>query len=192
MALIGVSDFVKRQTPDSKDDHFAGNWDELVNLVERQWEQRQPSPHNSGVLLIPMPEAECHRFLGSVIAVDENTPLTAHFAPRMAGEAGFIQVEVCGGQKAPAHRAEIILYSHETLAQDGDAPATREADYYIISINAYASGQAEPMSPMTMARNFLGLKGGTRPETPYTAQEFAESIIYWSQHARIGQASPGG
>jgi hypothetical protein len=98
----------------------------------------------------------------------------------------LIQVEAAGGEKMPARRAEVILYSHETLAQDGDAPATREADFYIISINAYTTEQAEPMSPMTMARNFLGLKGGTRPETPYTAQEFAESILYWSQHARIG------
>lgn len=192
MPLIGVSDFVKRQTAASKYDHFAGDWDALVQLVESQWVHRQPSPHNSGVLLVPVPEDECHRFFGSVVPVTESTALTAHFAPRMTGEAGFIQVEVAGGKKVPARRAEIILYSHETLDRDGDAPATREADYYIISINAYASAQTEPMSPMTMARNFLGLKGGTRPETPYTAQEFAESILYWSQHARIGssQSSP--
>jgi hypothetical protein len=186
MTRIGVSDFVKRQTPASKYDHFAGDWDELVKLVEDQWQHGQPSPHNRGVMLVPVPKAACHRFFSSVVPVTESTILKAHFAPRVPGEAGLIQVEAAGGEKMPARRAEVILYSHETLAQDGDAPATREADFYIISINAYTTEQAEPMSPMTMARNFLGLKGGTRPETPYTAQEFAESILYWSQHARIG------
>lgn len=190
MRRIGLSDFLKRQTAASKYDHYDGDWDALLQLVERQWEQRQPSPHNSGVMLVPVPEAECHRFFCSVIPVTENTTLMAHFAPRITGEEAFIQVEALNGQKTQAHRAEIILYSHETLAKDGDAPATREADYYIISINAYATEKAEPMSPMTLARNFLGLKGGTRPETTYTAQEFAEAILYWSQHVRIAQPSP--
>lgn len=185
MARIGISSFVQRQTETSKYDHFQGSWEELVHLVEAQWPLRQPSPHNSGVLLVPVPETALHRFFSSVVSVTTAHSLQAHFAPRIPGEEPFIQVEATGSQKAPARRAEIILYSHETLAQDGDAPPTREADYYIISINAYASGQPEPMSPMTMARNFLGLKGGTKPQVPYTAQEFAESIVYWSQHVRL-------
>src|SRR5262249_38220272 len=103
-------------------------------------------------------------------------------APRVAGEAPFIQISSLGTAKSPARHVEIILYSHETLAADGDAPATREADYYIVSVNAYPTPEPSPMSPMTMARNFLGLKGGTRPEVPYTAEEFARSIMYWGQH----------
>lgn len=186
MALIGVSDFVTRQTPQSKHNHFEGSWEELVCLVERQWPQRQASPHNSGVMLVPVPESELARFFTSTVPVTETSPLRAGFSPRMPGEVAFIQVEVADGRKAPAQRAEIILYSHETLAEDDDAPPTREADYYIVSVNAYATTEPEPMSPMTMARNFLHLKGGTKPETPYSAEEFARSILYWSRHARIG------
>lgn len=185
MPLIGVSDFVKRQTPTSKYNHFEGSWEELVQLVETAWNQKKVSPHNSGVMLVPVPENQLRCFFTSIVPVTEQSVLQAEFTPRVSGEAPFIQVEVAGNGKVPAQRAEIILYSHETLDQDGDAPPTREADYYIISINAYASAEEEPMSPMTMARNVLGLKGGTRPEVPYTGEEFAKSIIYWSQHARL-------
>lgn len=190
MATIGVSDFVKRQTPASKYNHFAGSWEELVTLVQAQWPHRSVSPHNSGVMLVPVPDESLNHFFTSIVPVTETSALRAEFSPRVPGEAPFIQVEIVGkggASKFPAQRAEIILYSHETLAQDGDAPPTREADYYIISINAYASREEEPMSPMTMARNFLGIKGGTRPETPYSAEEFARAIVYWSRHARIGQ-----
>jgi hypothetical protein len=186
MVSIGITDFVRRQTPNSKYNHFDGSWDELVQLVNKHWDIRQASPHNSGVMLVPVPEAYVGRFYTSIVEVTDTTPLQAEFAPRVTGEAPFIQISAPGFSKAPARRAEIILYSHETLAKDGDAPTTREADFYIVSINAYADPAVEPMHPMTMARNFLGLKGGTRPETPYTAEEFARSIVYWSCHARIG------
>jgi hypothetical protein len=182
MALIGVLDFVKRQTKDSPHDYFDGSWEELVALVEAQWEHRKTSPNNAGVLLIPMPESILPRFYTSTVPVTENTPLQARFAPRVPGEAPFIQVTAPGGVKSPARHVEIILYSHDTLAADGDAPPIREADYYIVSINAYPTENPSPMSPMTMARNFLGLKGGTKPQVPYTAEEFARSIVYWSQH----------
>lgn len=185
MGLIGISEFVKRQTPQSKYNHFEGDWETLIKLVESQWEKRQASPHNRGVMLVPVPDYELYRFFSSIVPVTEGSRLRAEFSPRVSGEAPFIQVEVTGGQKVPAKHAEIILYSHETLAKDGDAPPTREADYYVVSINAYATEETEPMSPMTMARNFLGLKGGTRPEVPYSAEAFARAILYWSTHARL-------
>ncbi len=186
MPRIGASEFVRRQTANSPYNHFNGSWDELIQLVEAQWPARQVSPHNSGVMLVPIPLVELPRFFSSIVPVTPETPLKARFSPRVPGEAPFIQVEVPHGQKVQAQRAEVIAYSHETLAQDGDAPAQREADYYIVSINAYATDAVEPMSPMTMARNLLGLKGGTRPQVPYSAEEFAQAIVYWSQHARIG------
>lgn len=185
MNRIGVLDFVRRQTADSKHDHFEGSWEELISLVNRQWDLKTISPNNPEVLLVPMPESELPRFFASTVAVDSTTQLTASFSPRIEGEAPFIQVAALNGKKSPARRAEIILYSHDVLAKDGDAPPTREAEYYIVSINAYPTLEAEPMSPMTMARNFLNLKGGTRPEIPYTAEEFAHSIIYWSQRVRV-------
>jgi hypothetical protein len=184
--LIGVSDFVRRQTAESPYNHFAGSWEELVALVEQHWTHRRISPHNDGVALVPMPQDRLGRFYTSLVQITPDTPLRASFTPRAAGEAPFVQISAPGYAKAPAQRVEIIVYSHEILAADGDAPVPRQADHYIVSINAYASLQEEPMHPMTMARNLLGLKGGTKPKTPYSAEEFAQAIVYWSQHARIG------
>jgi hypothetical protein len=186
MTRFGLTDFVKRQTSQSKYNHFDGTWDELLQLVADQWEQRRISPHNSGVALVPVPSELLPRFFTSIVAISPATPLKAEFAPRIEGEEPFIQISAPGFPKSQAKRAEIILYSHETLAKDGDAPTKQLADFYIVSVNAYASTAEESMHPMTMARNFLGLKGGTRPEVSYTAEEFAQAIVYWNRHARIG------
>jgi len=186
LPLIGVSDFVRRQTPESHHNHFDGSWEELVTLVEGQWAQRKPSPHNPGVSLVPMPPKLLERFFSSLVEITPETPLKATFAPREEGEAPFVQIAAPGYPKGPAQRVEIIVYSHEILAADGDAPEPQQAEHYIVSINAYASAADEPMHPMTMARNFLRLKGGTQPPVPYTAEEFAQAIVFWSRHARIG------
>ncbi len=182
---VGVLDFVKRQTKDSPYNHFDGRWEELTDIVLAQWVHRHVSPHNSGVVLVPIPPEQTLRFYTSIIPVTKNLPLKAQFEARTEKEAPFIQVTTPYGEKTPARYAEIILYSHETLAQDGDAPDPQEADYYIVSINAYAQETPEPMRPITMARNFLNLTGGTQPEKPYTAEEFAKAIIFWSQHVRL-------
>jgi hypothetical protein len=183
--LIGVSDFVRRQTPESAHNHFAGSWEELAALVHHHWPQRRSSPHNPGVALVPMPVKWLDRFYTSLVKITPETPLKATFAPRAEGEAAFVQIAAPGYSKQPAKRVELVVYSHETLAQDGDAPEPRQADHYLVSINAYASEADEPMHPMTLARNFLGLKGGTQPLVPYSAEEFAQAIVYWSQHTRI-------
>jgi hypothetical protein len=41
----------------------------------------------------------------------------------------------------------------------------------------------EPMSPIAMAKNLLGLPGGTHAD--YTAEEFARSILFWARHAMV-------
>jgi hypothetical protein len=154
-------------------------------LVRDNWDQGWVSPHNAGVRLVPIPSIYTHRFYCSIVEVTAEMPLKAYFEPRVQGEAPFVQLVAPGIPKAVAKRVDIVLYSHETLAQDGDAPVVREADYYIVAVNAYADDEEEPMSPMTMARNFLGLKGGTKPTHPYTAEEFAKAILYWSCHVRV-------
>lgn len=181
---LGVTDFARRQTPESKHSHFDGSWDELLDIVRANWDKATVSPNNAGVRLVPIPANLSHRFYTGIVEVTPETPLRAIFEPRVEGEDAFIQVEAVGFPKAPAHSAEIIFYSHEILDADGDAPPTREADFYVVSINTRASAEDEPMSPMTMARNFLHLKGGTQPDVPYTAEEFARSIIYWSKRVR--------
>jgi hypothetical protein len=191
MVKLAVHPFARRQVADSAHSHFEGSWDELVVLVQQAWRTGVTSPHNPGVQLVPMPTAMASRFFCSVVPVTSKLPLQVTWQPRVPGEAPFFQVSSPVSNvrtaKAPAHRVEIVCYRHDILAADNDIPDDVPlADYYLININAYATEAPEPMHPMTMARNLLGLPGGTVPPVPYTAQEFAQAVVYWNQHVRLG------
>lgn len=181
---IGVSNFVRRQTPQSSYSHFEGTWSELVTLVEEHFDEGKQG-YKPGVWLVPVP---AERFRSNIVALTPNTPLTAHYAPRREGEAPFINVRAQGGttpagEKMPAKHAFVVLYSHAVLCEGGEA--STDANWEIVSINARTEDAESPMDPMTMARNFLFLPGGTRGE--FTAQQFAESIVYWNQHALVAE-----
>ena len=175
---IGINEFVRRQTLDSRFSHFAGSWDELAGLVEKHFDEAKPS-YRDGVLLVPVPT---ERFFSGVVEVTPDTPLKATFEARREGEDPFVQVVAVGGDKLPAKAVDVVLYSRDVREADGDAVSGAEWD--VISINARPTEGSEPLTPMAMARNFLALPGGTAAE--YTAKEFAEAIIYWSRRAMRG------
>ena len=171
---IGVSDFVRRQTPEAPYSHFEGTWEELVEIVHDNF-KRGKQGYKSGVLLVPVPPG---RFRSSTIQVTPETPLRAVYEARREGEARYLSVRA-EGTKTQAKHAFVVLYMKEILG----AEATTDSEWEIVSINARESEAEEPMDPMTMARNFLELPGGTKGE--WTAQQFAESIVYWSSRALI-------
>ena len=172
MTKIIVNSFARRQTNDSKFSHFAGSWEALVTLVQNNLQHAKPG-YKDGVIVVPVP---ADGFFSGVVEVNETTELVATFEARRPDEAKFINI-TAKGQKAPAQVVEVILYDQITLGED---TSMEHADWEIISINA-SSVENEPMAPMAMARNFLGLTGGTKAE--YTAEQFARSIEYWSRHA---------
>ena len=109
------------------------------------------------------------------------TVLKAEFKERRKGEEKYLSVHALGREKVPALQVELVVYDRVTLGED----ATSQADYEIVSVNARGTTGPEPMSPVAMMRNFLGLSGGT--ETVYTAEQFAEAIRYWSTHVMCGE-----
>lgn len=175
---IAVNQFVERQTADSRFSHFAGTWEELVELVKANFEKAKPG-YRDGVMTVPVP---ADGFFSGVVELTEDTPLKAEFSARRKGEDAYINVVAVGGNKIPAKSVEIVVYRHDVLEADGDA--STDAEWEIISINARPTDESEPMTPVAMARNFLGMAGGTTAE--YTAQQFAEAIIYWSKRAMKG------
>lgn len=179
MPKVGVNEFVRRQTPESRFSHFNGTWEELATIVERWMELGATRPGDrDGIILVILPP---DRFQSGVVEVTAETPLRATFEARRDGEAPFIQVVAVGGEKLAAKVVEVVLYRRDVLGKEATTP---DADWEIISVNARPTLHVEPMTPMAMARNFLELPGGTRVE--YTAEEFARAIIYWSQHAMLG------
>jgi len=177
MTIIKASLFVTRQTSNSKFSHFKGSWQELEALVLEHFDQAQPG-YRDGVLIVPVPS---EKFMSALIAVDSTTKLEASFEARRPNEAPFIQVVASEGHKLQAKFVELVLYSHNVLAENNEQSC--EADWEIISINARSTEEPEPLHPVTMARNFLQLAGGTKGD--FSAEDFAKSILFHAQHCLL-------
>lgn len=169
---IAINEFVKRQVEKSEFSHFNGSWDELVTLVEQNFEKATPG-YRDGVMLVPVPPQD---FRCSVTDLTPDSELTATFSARRDGEEPFIQIRA-KGEKSQAQVVEVVIYRKDILGKD----ATTDSEWEIISLNSRPTNEPEPMHPYTMARNMMGLEGGTKGE--YTAQQFAEAILYWNRKA---------
>lgn len=178
MTTIAMNRFARRHTATSRFSHFSGTEAELLALVTENFAKATPG-YRPGVVLVPVP---AKGFFSGVTEVTTETPLTAKLTRRREGEAPFVEV-TAKGPKLPAEVVEVVLYSHETLAEGGEAETA--AEWEVISINARSTAGPEPLTPVAMARNFLGLPGGTKAE--YTAEEFAKAIVYWSTRANLAE-----
>lgn len=172
--MIGVSNFVKRQTKNSSHGYFDGSWEELVKLVSDNFDKQIPG-YRPGVILVPVPP---ERFYTSMCKLDENSILETTFEKRWEGEEPVLKTVVVNGKKSPAKFVKIVLYSHEVLKETNEQ--STDDEWEIISINA-SLVENEPMHPMTMARNMLQKAGGTKGE--YTGQQFAEALWFWREYA---------
>jgi hypothetical protein len=179
MDTIGINSFVKRQTADSKFSHYDGSWESLVLCVAVHLDMAKPG-YRDGVLEVPVPPEGFFSGVYDLSQGDEVRQLVASFEARRAGEEPYIDVVACDVAKQPAVAVNVILYRRDVLGDE----ASTDKEWEIVSINARMSEEPEPMNPVTMARNFLGAEGGTEAE--YTAEQFAEAIVYWSKRVMIG------
>lgn len=173
---VACGEFVKRQTPESGYSHFDGTWGELEILVGQVMmnpENVKPG-YKDGVILV---ELCSYGFYSAIVELDEETKMTANYAPRRLGEAAFIRVSA-KAKKQSAKFAQVVLYRHDVLAENNERETN--AEWEIVAIKARVTEEEEPMDPYTMARNFLHLKGGTKGD--FTAEQFAKSILYWNNH----------
>jgi hypothetical protein len=177
---LGWSKFAldRHEDPESPK-RWRGSPEALLELVAAHWADRKPGRGRddlSHVVVVVVPPTD---FVGSTVAVDETTPLVAQWHQRAEGEEPVIRVRAAGGEPEPARFAQVVLYSAETLLENGGTRST-EADWEVVAILAGAR-EDEPMDPVTMARNYLQRPGGTF--APYSARDFAEAIYYWARHA---------
>jgi len=173
---IAMNEFARRQVEDSPFSHYEASFDDLVELVTTHFDNQEKG-YRDGVVLVNLPPGG---FKAGVIRVYPSTDIRTEVKPRREGEAPYIHVTAVGS-KADAASVQIVLYHKDVLAE-GKENST-DAEWEIISVNASASPDPEPMDPMTMARNFLEMVGGTKGE--FSAEDFAKSIVYWSDKARV-------
>jgi len=183
---VACSSFVKRQTSDSGFSHFDGSWEELEQraayFMDRHY--RVTPGYRDGVILVDVYKAPpSKQFYSAIVKLDDKTKLAAHYAPRREGEASFIHVST-KAKKQLANSASVVLYRHDILAENNEQQTN--AEWEIVAVKAYVN-EEDPMDPMTMARNFLHLEGGTQGD--FTAEQFAKSIVYWNSHCLVAPKS---
>jgi hypothetical protein len=184
--LLAISDFVKRQTPDSEFSHFTGSWDELLLLTLQYWQHQKPG-YREGVVLVPVPVGVPSRFFSNIVQLKAGDMLEGVVRARQVGEEPRKSTGVVGGQKMPAVSVEIVCYAHHVLAENGEQSS--DAEWEIISINAspFAPDVQVPMPVGTLIANHFQFSGGTA--TGMTAEQFEaalrESATFWKDKAHV-------
>ena len=193
MTLVACSNFVKRQTPDSEFSYFDGTWDELTALVVACWDLQTPG-YRDGVILIPLPgiipaaSARPERyFYTNIVQLQEGDKLVGEYKARREGEEPRKSFGVVGGKKTYAAEVDVVCYRADVLDEDGDR--STDAEWEIISINAYdlPRDMPVPMPPETLIANHFHLSGGTK--TNMSAEEFVQalkkSVLWWKGRAHV-------
>jgi len=189
---VGFNKFVRRQTPDSKFSHWTFSDEEMLKRIHDAWVQRTPG-YRPDVVLVPVDPTG---FFTGVVVLNEGDNLRGSFMPRQKGEAPrktfCLDTRDRDGKagsprhrKAPAVSVEIVLYSREALAEDGE---TAEFDWNIISVNANPVEGKMPIEPFTLMSNHFHDSGGT--QTGMTNDEFVEALrdayFFWKDKTFIG------
>ena len=189
MSAIAVSNFVKRQTPESPFSHFDGTWQELLWRVIRNFDAGRVKPgYRDGVVLVELePGVPEHPgcIYTNIVQLQAGDKLAGEFVARQEGEDPRKATYVIGGKKLPAQAAFAVLYRHDVLVEGNEQSS--DADWELISLNAspFPADVEVPMSVGTMIANYYKLSGGT--DTKMTPEEFVaalkKSVDFWKDKA---------
>ena len=199
---IGVSRFAYDRyfTKYSGKTQYNNSVENLIGEICNGWSSRKPGFGRTNleeVVLVPINPESC---TGTTITVNSRHILKAKIDQRQVGEDEFISVEAVGEKFADqfgddftpniflnntdkCNFANVVLYNKSILTAD-ELSGCEDKEWVVVAIVA-SPIENEPPPPLTMARNFLNKPGGTF--APYTAEQFAESIYYWSKRCSVGK-----
>lgn len=179
---IAISDFVRRQTRESRFSFFEGTDEELLALVNKNFDKRSEG-YRDGVCLVPVPP---EKFYSGVIQLRAGDRLEGVYEARQEGEEPRKSTWVVDGQKMPAKTVEIILYREDVLAENDEN--SQDAEWEIISINASPTEDKVPIPVGALMANHFEMSGGTA--THMTDEEFVkqlkESVLWWRDKSMAG------
>jgi hypothetical protein len=181
---IGWSNFALEQNKENK--KFKLHPKNLLGLVRNNWQHRQPGQGRKDltqVVVVPILTPNLHKMFNSSWAhINDAKRIVGKVVKRQPHEDPFVDIRGTG-KPLKVQFAKVVLYSTETLLEN-DGERSGDYDWEIVAILT-GPWENEPMTPLTMARNYLQKPGGTF--APYTPKEFAESIYFWSQFIRVRQ-----
>ena len=184
MGKVAVNDFVRRQIKGSGKTYSKSlSFEEIAIDAELQMIKGHfKEGYRDGVRIVIGSETLLNKFVCPFVKLDSSTELKSKVVSRQKGEESYIQIRAKAGIPVEAGRIEYILYRHDVLAENNEQ-SSNEA-WELISIHAIPKGIKKlPIGPVTMMRNQLELKGGTKAE--YTSDEWADSVRFWQQYAAL-------
>jgi len=179
-----------RQIKESTFTHWEISDIRLIELVVVEVEaERTKAGYRDGVILVSIDPAG---FYTGVVELHDGDKLIGEFKSRREGETPRISINADRNghpplklQKQQATLVEVVLYSHDTLAENNENET--DSDYEIVSVNGHPTDEPAPIAPETLIHNHFGSDGGT--DTDMSAEQFEEamreSFNYWKNKAMI-------
>lgn len=184
---VSVNEFVRRQVKDSgKSFTVRHTFEDIAQHAERRLATGHYSKgYRDGVIIVTEERDFARDFVCPLVKLSGGTPLKARLIHRQDGEEAYIQIRAEAGELLVAERLELILYSHDVLAENNEQSSN--ADWELVSFHALPEEVKKlPMNPVTMMRNQLRFPGGTAAR--YDSEEWAESVHFWQKYAALDQA----
>lgn len=182
---IGWSDFARKQhTPFTGNTYTNLSEETVAQFVRHNWDQRKPGYGETDVsrkVVVPINNFYPNTVFLPVVDLDERLSVQAKITRRQEGEKAYVEtfvyeddVKALGLKLREPRYVNAVCYSVEALLEN-DGTRSTDCDWEIVALLG-SMVQEEPMTPLTMARNFLAEVGGTK--TNYTPLQFAEAIWY--------------
>lgn len=162
----------------------------ILNLIHHMWDLRKPGTGEGDrvdrKVLVPIDPKEVppHTFFcPPSVKLALGMPIRAEVVARQEGEDPFVDVFITPEDAAgfdfievPAKTINFVVYSAATLLENG-GKRTTECEWEIVTLLCSSDESMEFMEPLTMARNWKELTGGTKPAVPYTCDEWADAVL---------------
>ena len=181
---VGVNKFVRRQVKGSgKTYSLSLSFEEIAKYAEKQLAKKKfYAGYRDGVIIVKVEKILIKNFVCPFVKIKNNTVLKSTLVQRQPGEDKYIQTVALNGVPLKTGNVELILYRNDVLAENNESSTNKK--WELISINAIPVGAEKlPIGPVTMMRNQLNKKGGTKAE--YSSAEWAESVQFWQQYAPL-------
>ena len=184
MGKVAVNNFVRRQVKGSGKTYSESlSFEKIAGDAEKQMENGSfIEGYRDGVRIVVGSDHLTNEFFCPFVKVDRNTELISKVVSRQDGEDPYIQIRAKSGTLVKTDRVEYILYHHDVLSENNEQ--STEKDWELISIHAIPEGVNKlPIGPVTMMRNQLELKGGTKAH--YSSDDWADAVKFWQEYAAL-------
>ena len=181
---VGVNKFVRRQVKGSGKTYTEGfSFKDIAQHAQKQLANaKYKIGYRRGVVLVEVDHCLLHHFICTFVKIDDNTKLKAEVVRRRPEEEPYIRIRTLNGIPLTTGSVDIILYHHDILLETNEE--TTNDEWELISFHAIPEGvKYMPMGPVTMMRNQLQLRGGTKAY--YKSEEWANSVEFWQEYAMM-------